>query len=30
MVSEIVSDEDLQSVATTLRHLERFWMHTAG
>jgi len=30
MVSEIVSDEDLQSVATTLRHLERFWMHTAA
>jgi DNA-binding MarR family transcriptional regulator len=30
MVSEIVSDEDLQSAASTLRHLERFWMHTAA
>jgi len=30
VVSEIVSDEDLQSVATTLRHLERFWMHTVA
>jgi DNA-binding MarR family transcriptional regulator len=30
MVSQIVSDEDLQSVATTLRHLERFWIHTAA
>ena len=30
MVSEIVPDEDLQSVATTLRRLERFWIHSAG
>jgi len=25
-----VSDEDLQSVTTTLRRLERFWIHTGG
>ena len=29
-LSGLVSDEDLQSVATTLRRLERFWIHTAG
>src|SRR5258708_20610389 len=28
MLSEIVSDEDLQIVTTTLRRLERFWIHT--
>src|SRR5882724_176754 len=28
MLSEIVSDEDLQSVTATLRRLERFWIYT--
>jgi hypothetical protein len=26
MLSEIVSDKDLQSVTTALRRLERFWI----
>jgi DNA-binding MarR family transcriptional regulator len=30
MLSEIVSDKDLQSVTATLRRLERFWIHTGG
>jgi DNA-binding MarR family transcriptional regulator len=28
LLSEIVSDKDLQSVTTTLRRLERFWINT--
>ena len=29
-LSEIMSDENLQSVTATLRRLERFWIHTGG
>ena len=30
MLSEIMSDDDLQTVTTTLRRLERFWIHTGA
>src|SRR5258708_8829459 len=30
MLSEIVSDENLQSLTATLRRLERFWIYTGG
>src|SRR5262250_173463 len=30
MLSDMVSDKDLQSVTTTLRRLERFWTHTTA